>query len=77
MFIGLLIACKTGSFDGLASNSKAPMKYVSLNNPPNKARSTFVDINFNEPLFYPFTLSIKKNDGGGNTIDDSMFQYVF
>ena len=52
MFIGLLSASTTGCFDGsLDSNSKGHMKCVSLNNQPYKARLTFVDINFNEPLF--------------------------
>ena len=78
MFIGLLSACTTASFDGSsASNSKGHMKCVFLSNPPYKARWTFVDINFNEPLFYPFTVRVKKNDRGGNTIDDFMFQYMF
>ena len=58
MFIGLLSACKTASLDeSLASNSEKFIKDISLNNRPCQARPTLVNINSNEPLYSPFTVS--------------------
>ena len=54
----------------LASNSKEPIKCVSLNNLPCQARPTFVNINSNETVFYSFTVTINKCGGSCNiTID--------
>ena len=41
-----------------------------LNKCPCQARSTLVDINSDEILFYPFTVSINKWGGSCNAIDD-------
>ena len=38
------------------------------------ARSTFVNINSNKTLFYPFMVSINKCGGSCNTIDDPYAQ---
>ena len=69
MFIGLLRACKRRGFgDSLTSNSKGPIKCVSLNNRPCEARLTLIDINSNKSLFYPFTVCANKCGGSCNTI---------
>ena len=71
LFIELLGACTTGSFVGsLASNSKGHIKHVSLSNWPGQVKPTLVNINFNEPLFYPFTVNVNKYGGSCNTIDN-------
>ena len=71
MFIGLLSVYAIVSFSGsLASNSKRPMKCLSLNNQPCETRLTLVDINPQEVLFYSFTVSINKCGGSCDTIDD-------
>ena len=71
IFIGLLIVCTTERFCGsLAFNFKGPITYVSLNNQPCQARTIFVDINFNEAVFYPLTASVKQYGGSYSTIDD-------
>ena len=70
MFIKLLSACTTGSFSGsLASNSKARIECLSLNNRSCQARPTIANINSNETLFYPFTVSDKECGGSCNTIE--------
>ena len=70
IFIKLLSACTTGSFSGsLASNSKASIKCVSLNNRPCQARPTIANIKSNETLFYPFTVSDNVFGGSCNTIE--------
>ena len=56
---GLLSACTTRSLDeSLASNTDGRIKCVSLNNQPCQARSRLVNINSNELLYYPFTVSV-------------------
>ena len=57
--IGLLSACTTRSLgESLASNTDGRIKFVSLNNQPCQARSRLVNINSNELLYYPFTVSV-------------------
>ena len=71
MFIRLLSTCTIGSFgESLVSNSKGRLKFISLNNQPSQARPTLVNINSNQPLYYPFTVSVNKCGGSCNTIDD-------
>ena len=71
MFIGLLSVCAVESFgDLLVCNSKEAIKCLTLNNRPCKARSTLVNMNSDETIFYPFTVSINKCGGSCNTLDD-------
>ena len=71
MFIGLLSICAIGSFGlSLVSNYKKPIKCVSTKNQPCQARPTLVNINSDETLFYPFTVTVNKCGGSSNTIDD-------
>ena len=72
MSIGLWSIFTAGIFDRpLAFNFQGAIKRVSLNNQPCKARPTLADINSNETLFYPFTVSVNKYRGSSNTIDNS------
>ena len=60
MFIGLLRIYAIGSFDSsLASNYKKPIKCVSLSNQC-QIRPALININSDETLFYPFTVSVNK-----------------
>ena len=71
LFIGLLSACTIGSFgESLDFNSKGPLKCVSLNNQLCQARLTLVNMNFNQPDFYPLTVIANKCCESCNTIDD-------
>ena len=71
MFNWLLRACMTKSYDGsLTSNSKGSIKCVSLNNQLRPARPTLVNINYNEPLYYTFTINVNECDESWNTTDD-------
>ena len=59
MFIELLTICTIIFFgESLASNSEGRIKYVSPKNLLCQARPTPVDINSNETLFNPFTVSV-------------------
>ena len=65
IFIGLLSVCTTGIFDrSLASNSKGPIKCVSL-------KISHVK----QTLFYPFTVSVNKCCGSCKTVDDPYAQF--
>ena len=60
--------------ESLSSNFKLCIKWVSLNNRPFEDRqlnkiATLSNINSNEPLYYPFTVSVKKCGGSCNTTD--------
>ena len=69
--IGFLSACTTETFGrSLAANSKGHTKLFSLNNQTCQARPTLLDINSDEPLFYPFILCVNKFGGNSNSIDD-------
>ena len=41
-----------------------------MNNHECKTRSEVIDINANEPMFYPFSITINKCKGSCNTIND-------
>ena len=46
------------------------LKYVSMNNQECKIRSEIVNVNTNEPMFYPYSITINKCQGSCNTIND-------
>ena len=74
MFIGSLSVCTIKSYgEILFSNSKGPIRYVSPNNHECQTRPTLANINSDETLFYPLTVSVNKCGERGNTID---FPYV-
>ena len=66
--------CTTRSFGkSLASNLKGHVsqeKCISLNNQPCHARPTRFNVNSNEALYYPFTISVGKCPGSCKTIDN-------
>ena len=46
------------------------LKCVSVKNQENKARPENVDINSNNPIFYPFSIKVNKCNGNCNNIND-------
>ena len=71
IIIRLLSVCTIGSFEeSLVFNSKGPMKCLTLNNQPCQARPMVVNINSDETLFCPFTVSVNKCGGRCNTTDN-------
>ena len=78
MFIGLLSICIIGSFgELLGSNSKGPIRCVSLNNHACQARPTFVNINSDETLFIHLLLVLKTVVEVVILLMIHMLQYVF
>ena len=46
------------------------LECVSMKNQKCKARLEIVDINSNNPIFYPFSIKINKSNGNCNNIND-------
>ena len=65
-FIGL------SSFGGLLASCL--IESVSLNHRLCQVRPKLVDINSNEPIYYPFTVTVNKCGGCCNTFDDTYAQ---
>ena len=55
------------SFSVLNVNS---LECVSVNNQECKTRSETINVNINEPMFYPCSIKINKCKGSCNTIND-------
>ena len=51
--------------------SATPLSCISLKNQECKVRPKIVDINSNNPIFYPFGVKMNKFSGNCNNIDDS------
>ena len=52
-------------------------EWVSMNNQKCKIRTEIINLNTNEPMFYPYSIKINKCKGSCNTINDRMLKYVF
>ena len=50
---------------------------ISMNNQKCKVRPEIINVNSNEPVFYPFSIKISKCSGSCNNINDPMRKYVF
>ena len=46
------------------------LECVSINNQECKIRSGIIIVNTNEPMFYPYSITINKSKGSCNTIND-------
>ena len=46
------------------------LECVSMNNQECKIRTEIINLNTNEPLFYPYSIKINKFKGSCNTIND-------
>ena len=63
------IFVSTIMFFGCLSNVN-PLKCVSMNNRECKIRTKIVNVNSNEPLFYPFSIKTRKCSGSCNDINN-------
>ena len=50
--------------------STNPLSCISMNNQACKVRSEIININSNEPVFYPFSIKTSKCSGSRNNIND-------
>ena len=50
---------------------------VSMNNQACKARPEIINVNSNNPVFYPFSIKTSKCSGNCNNINDPYVKYMF
>ena len=60
----------TMKFFGYNLSSVNPLEFVSMNNQKCKVRPEIVNVNSNEPVFYPFSIKTSKCSGSCNNIND-------
>ena len=51
--------------------STTPLSCISMNNQACKVRPEIINVNSNEPVFYPFSIKTSKCSGSCNNINDS------
>ena len=66
-FIGLIIL---SSFTSVNSLNAIPLSYISMSNQICKARPEIINVNNNNPIFYPFSIKTSKCTGNCNNIND-------
>ena len=54
----------------VTSNITGALKCISIKNQQCKVRPKIIDINSNNPIFYPFSVKINKCSGNCNNIND-------
>ena len=50
--------------------SATPLSWISMNNQECKVRPEIINVNSDEPVFYPFSIKTSKCSGSCNNIDD-------
>ena len=58
------------TFFGCNELNVNPLKCVSMNNQECKIRTKIIDINNNEPSFYPYSIEVNKFSGSCNNINN-------
>ena len=61
----------------LSSSITGALDCVSINNQECKVRPKTVDINSNNPMFYPFSIKVNKCSGNCNNINGPYAKIVF
>ena len=51
-------------------SSVSSLEYASMNNQECKIRTEIINLNTNEPMFYPYSIKINRCKGSCNTIND-------
>ena len=57
-------------FFGCNVSSVNSSRYILMNNQECKIRPEIININSNEPLFYPYSIKVNKCSGTSNNISD-------
>ena len=66
-FVGLTILSNLTNVNPL---SATPLNYISMKNQECKTRPQAININSNNPIFYPFSIRINKCGGNFNNINN-------
>ena len=54
-----------------------PLRCISMTNQECKVRPEIVNVNSDEPVFYPFSIETSKYSGSCNNVNDSYAKFVF
>ena len=57
------------TFFGFSPSNVNSLECVSTNNQESKIRPEIINVNINEPVFYPFSIKVKKCSGSFNKIN--------
>ena len=70
--LGFIVKCFFSAITLFCSNllNINSLKCVSMNNQECKIRSETINVNTNEPIFYPYSITINKCKGSCNTINN-------
>ena len=66
-FVGLTILSNFTNANPLSANK---LSSISMNNQPCKARPEIINVNSDNPVFYPFSIKTSKCSGNCNNIND-------
>ena len=58
------------NISGVNSLNAVPLKCISMNNQECKVRPEIININSNEPTFYPYSIKVNKCSHSCNNIND-------
>ena len=58
------------NMSGINSSNAISLECISVNNQECKIRPGMININTNEPLFYPYSVKVNKCSGNCNNIND-------
>ena len=70
MFVVTMSFFSCNALNAIPLNS-IPLKCVSMNNQECRIRPEIININSNEPTFYPYSIKVNKCSGSCNNINDS------
>ena len=74
-FIGLAVTSNFTNANSLLNG--IPLNCISMKNQDCKARLQVVNVNSNNPIFYPFSIKMSKCSGNCNNINDPYVKPVF
>ena len=77
MFVFIKKVFHIGSLFLSSLVSTTPLSFISMNNQACKVRPEFVNVNSNEPVFYPFSIKMSKCSGSCNNVNDPYAKYMF
>ena len=77
MFVFIVKIFHIGSLFLSSLVSTTLLKCISMKNQECKTRPKVINVNSNNPLFYPFSIKINKCSGNCNNVNIHMQKYVF
>ena len=76
MFVFIKRVFHTGPLFLSSLASTTPLSCISMNNQAFKVGPKIINVNSNEPVFYPFSIKTSKCSGSCNNINDLYAKFV-